>query len=259
MSTDISMVTRQYQVGNRQWLLSEPHWKANVTLLISLFSQNGTNQVQTVTISGAPTGGTFLLSFGGVSTGDPSVDPQLPYNATAAQVQAAIAGLPFYGANEEMIYVGTNNVTVTGPVSGVYTVTFAGQLAATNVPQLQVANAALTGGTSPAVATAITTAAAAGLNPNGFIPSGTAIAMQTSTGLFGPYDPTQSDGRQTVYGLLFDEVRAIRWDGSLATQVGSGAVVNDAVVSLSHLPVQNGPGYLDSNGRTALSAIRFLA
>ena len=38
MSTDISMQTTSYQVGNRQWLLAEPDVKTNVTLDISKFT-----------------------------------------------------------------------------------------------------------------------------------------------------------------------------------------------------------------------------
>lgn len=38
MSTDISMQTTTYQVGNRQWLLAEPDFKKNVTLDISKFT-----------------------------------------------------------------------------------------------------------------------------------------------------------------------------------------------------------------------------
>lgn len=38
MSTDISLQTTTYQVGNRQWLLDEPDFKPNVTLDISKFT-----------------------------------------------------------------------------------------------------------------------------------------------------------------------------------------------------------------------------
>lgn len=38
MSTDISMQTTSYQVGNRQWLLAEPDVKLNVTLDPSTFT-----------------------------------------------------------------------------------------------------------------------------------------------------------------------------------------------------------------------------
>lgn len=37
MSTDISLQTTTYQVGNRQWLLEEPDFKPNVTLDITKF------------------------------------------------------------------------------------------------------------------------------------------------------------------------------------------------------------------------------
>lgn len=40
MSTDISMQTTSYQVGNRQWLLAEPDVKLNVTLDPSKFTAN---------------------------------------------------------------------------------------------------------------------------------------------------------------------------------------------------------------------------
>lgn len=38
MSTDISLQTTTYQVGNRQWLLDEPDFKPNVTLDITKFT-----------------------------------------------------------------------------------------------------------------------------------------------------------------------------------------------------------------------------
>lgn len=38
MSTDISMQTTSYQVGNRRWLLSEPDVKLNVTLDVTKFT-----------------------------------------------------------------------------------------------------------------------------------------------------------------------------------------------------------------------------
>ena len=258
MSTDISMVTRQYQVGNRQWLLKPPGWRANVTCDISKWATNPTNQQQTITITGSPTGGTITLSLGGVLAEDPTYVPTLPYNATAAQVAAAIANLPYYGPNETLLYVGSSNVSVTGPSSGVYTVTFNGALAGASLPKL-VATAAFTGGTTPAIATAISTAAQPGLTPNGYIPSGTAIGQVTATKLFGPYNPGASDGTQNAYGFLFDDVQAIRFDGSTASTVPTGAVVNDAVVSLSKLPVQAGPGSIDTNGQAALAQIRFEA
>src|SRR5262245_46081762 len=59
----------------------------------------GTNEVQTVTITGSPTGGTFTLTFGGQTTAP------IAYNATAVQVQAAL---------EALSTIGFPNVRVTG-------------------------------------------------------------------------------------------------------------------------------------------------
>lgn len=138
MSTDISMQTRAYQVGDRRWLLGEPDWKPNVTLDISKFT------------------------------------PATHY-------------------------------------------------------------------------------------PNGYIPSGTVIGKVSATGLFGPYDPAASDGRQTAYGLTYGDVRAIRQDGSTASHVGTGAVVYDAAVSAGKLPFQTGPGSIDDDGKASLNQIRWEA
>jgi len=63
--------------------------------------------VQTVTINGTPTGGTFVLSSGGNSA-------TIAYNAAASTVQTAIQA---WGG----IYAG---VTVTGSAGGPYTITF---------------------------------------------------------------------------------------------------------------------------------------
>ncbi|MDP7703187.1 MULTISPECIES: head decoration protein [unclassified Mycobacterium] len=78
--------------------------------------------------------------------------------------------------------------------------------------------------------------------PNGFIPSGTVLGKVTATGLFGPYDAAASDGRQTAYGLTYADVRAVRQNGSTAAKVGTGAVVNDAIVSVGKLPFATGTG-----------------
>lgn len=102
------------------------------------------NEVQTLTITGTPSGGTWTASFGGSTT------TALAITATAAQVQAALAALPS---------IKPGNVLVTGSAGGPYTVTFVGALGATNVGPITTANT-FTGGTSPAVGVAQTTAGA---------------------------------------------------------------------------------------------------
>lgn len=103
-----------------------------------------TNEVQTATITGSPTGGTFTLTYGGKTTA------ALPHNASAAQVQAALAGLSTIGAG---------NVAVSGPNGGPYVITFQGLLGGTNVA-LITSTGSFTGGTSPAIGVAQTTAGA---------------------------------------------------------------------------------------------------
>lgn len=94
------------------------------------------NEVQIVTITGTPTGGTFTLTFDGQTT------TGIAYNATATTVQTALEGLS---------NIAPGDVTVTGSASGPWTVTFAGAYAGINVPAMTGSATGLTGGTSPAV------------------------------------------------------------------------------------------------------------
>jgi streptogramin lyase len=102
-------------------------------------NQRAVNEIQTVTIGGGPTGGTFTLTFNGQTT------TPLPFNATSTEVETALGALSTIG--------GTANVGV----SGSYTVTFEGALQRTNVPQMTCDGSGLTGGT-PTCTVATTTA-----------------------------------------------------------------------------------------------------
>lgn len=102
-----------------------------------------TNEVQTATITGTPTGGTFKLSFRGAETAS------IAYNAAAATVQSALQALRT---------IGSGNVTVSGSAGGPYTITFTGALAGHNVPLIVLSTNALTGGTTPTVGIVQTTA-----------------------------------------------------------------------------------------------------
>jgi hypothetical protein len=106
----------------------------------------GASEVQTITISGVPTGGTFVLDFNGQPTAP------LAYNAATSAVQTALQGLSTIGAG---------NATVTGTAGTSYVVTFAGALANQNVPQI-VATHNFTGGTTPGIAVTTTTGGSAG-------------------------------------------------------------------------------------------------
>lgn len=115
-------------------------WKALVDDGNTGFT-SAVNEVQVVTITGAPTGGTFTLTYAGQTTA------AIPYNAAAAAVQTAL---------EALSNIAPGDVTVTGAAGGPYTITFTGTLAGSDVTQITAA-ASFTGGTSPAITPATTT------------------------------------------------------------------------------------------------------
>lgn len=101
-----------------------------------LSSMGFANEVQIVTITGAPTGGTFTLTFSGQTTGN------IAYNAAASAVQTAL---------EALSNITPGDVTVTGSAGGPYSCEFGGTYAGVNVPQMTGDGTLLTGGTSPTV------------------------------------------------------------------------------------------------------------
>lgn len=113
---------------------------------VKVFQGLGTNHndEQTLTITGTPTGGTFTLSFNGLTTA------AIAFNATAAAVAAALGALT---------NIGPTNVEATGGAlpGAAVVIKFIGLLG--NMPQnLITANGAgLTGGASPAANVAHTT------------------------------------------------------------------------------------------------------
>jgi hypothetical protein len=127
-----------------------------------------TNQpVQTVTVTGTPTGGTFTLSGYRIDTGAYVTTAPIAYNATAAQVLAALQDPGVFGTETV-----ATPITVAGSAGGPYTIT-------SPIALLTANGAGLTGGTAPAVGAVLTTAVG-------------------NYGMFGPFDPAATDGRQTL-------------------------------------------------------------
>lgn len=93
--------------------------------------------------------------------------------------------------------------------------------------------------------------------PNGYIPSGTVVGRVTATKLLGPYDDTASDGRQTAVGHMYDDARAVRQNGTTATQVPVAVATYDCVVSIAKLPFASGAGAIDANGQADLRNINY--
>lgn len=109
----------------------------------------GTSEVQTLTIGGTPTGGTFKLAFDGFTTA------AIAWSATNAtlvsNIDAALEALPNIGTGNVTTAVGTMTAGI-----GTITITFASDLATKAVPTITVANNSLTG-TAPTLAVAETT------------------------------------------------------------------------------------------------------
>jgi RHS repeat-associated protein len=99
--------------------------------------------VQTVRLTGSPTGGTFTLTFGGQTTAG------IAYNASASTVQSALTGLSS---------VGSGNVVVTAASGGGWQVRFAGTLAGAWQARMTTSGSGLTGGSSPGVSVATVSA-----------------------------------------------------------------------------------------------------
>lgn len=102
-----------------------------------------TNEVQTITITGTPTGGTFTITYAGQTTA------AIAFNANAAAVQSAL---------EALSNIAVGDVVVTGgPGPGTpYVVEFRGTLAQTNVATMTTTDS-FTGGAAPASAVTTTT------------------------------------------------------------------------------------------------------
>lgn len=148
-----------------------------------------TNEVQTVTITGSPTGGTYTLTYSGQTTAP------IAYDAPAADVQAALAALS---------NVGDLDVAVTGgPGPGTpWVVTFKGVLGGTDVAQMTASGTGLTGGSSPAVGVSTTTAG--GANP------GTSDGRETNAGhLFAPVPVAKNGADIDVVGAMLDHGKVI--------------------------------------------------
>lgn len=131
-----------------------------------------TNDVQTLTVTGTPTGGSFYLNFNGDIIGP------VPFNATNAQLQALLDAAP---------QIGTGQTVVTGgPLPGsTLVITFSGsRTAGINQPLVTVQATALTGGASPAAAVAHTT-------PGAFAGGG-----------FGKYVDGNTDGTGVFKAIL---------------------------------------------------------
>jgi hypothetical protein len=109
----------------------------------------GTNEVQTLTLGGTPTGGTFKLAFDGYTTA--AITWTATDSTLIAAIDAALEALPNIGAGGVTVADGTLTSGI-----GTVTITFGGNLAEMVVPLITVADDSLEG-SAPTIAVAETT------------------------------------------------------------------------------------------------------
>jgi hypothetical protein len=232
--TDISVMRTPYQTEKRDWLLgphgTDPGATPSIVLDVSAFTANVhypngyipsganlakitasglygpytvSNEVQTITEGGSGLT-SFTLTWNGQTTA--SLDDQ----ATAAEVQAAL---------EALSNIPAGAVSVTGNPGGVYTVTFQGALAGTDVAQM---TATPTGGTGTVT-----------------------IATGTAGGTEG------SGGLEVCAGHLFSSVKVPNVLDT--TKDVGGALLVHGFVKLSKLPFG-----LNANGQADCKLIHYV-
>ena len=140
-------------------------------------SNQGTSTLLGVTIGGTSLGGTFTLTYGGVTSA------AIAYNATNAQVQAALDAMSSLGVGSAIVLPAT--ASTLGASGGTFLVQFAGAKAQAVTTTMTGSNAGLTG-SSPTVT--ITTIIA-GVAP-------------TSVGLWKAYSAGATDGSQFAKAIL---------------------------------------------------------
>jgi hypothetical protein len=97
------------------------------------------NQIETITLNGVPTGGTFTVSMPVTTAGAAGTTTAIAYNATAATLQTAL---------RLVASIGTGDCTVTGGAGAPYVVTFISTLAALPLPLMTVNTNLLTAAAS---------------------------------------------------------------------------------------------------------------
>lgn len=133
---------------------------------------DGTDEVQTITFGGTPTGGTFKLKFGPFRTA--AISWSATNNTLRDNVDAALEALPNIGTGGVTTAVGTMTAGI-----GTLTVTFAGALGKKAVALMTVDNNSLTG-TAPTVAVTETTPGVSATHRGA--PTG-AVLLDTTNGI----------------------------------------------------------------------------
>ena len=169
----------------------------------------GANEVQTIALVPPATSGAFTLSF------DNETTASLPFNATAAQVQAALENLA-------SIQVGEVVVTSSSATGGPWEVEFTDRLAATNMPPITGDPSALSGGFSNSEITIVQDPAQPGVNER-----------QTITMPSAPTNPEAG-----TFRLTFNDESGTQTTGDIPYNA-TAQQVEDALKALANIGVGN--------------------
>jgi hypothetical protein len=165
------------------------------------------SEVQSVTITGSPTGGTFTLTYSGQTTA------AIAFDAQALTVQQAL---------EALSNVAEGDVLVDGGPGGPYYVRFAGALAGTDVAALTASGAGLTGGTSPGVTIAT---ARAGGNLAGSDGTEVLAGFLSDEVMFAP-GSAKAAGALLWFGEVYANLLPVSFDPADATSVAPGVNIH---------------------------------
>lgn len=149
----------------------------------------GTDEVQTLTIGGTPTSGTFKLAFEGFTTA--AITWSSTNNTLRDNVDTALEALPSIGTGGVTTAVGTMTAGI-----GTLTITFAGNRGKQAVPLISVADNSLAG-TAPTVAVTETTP---GVDASGRGASKGALLVRQDTGVVYVNTGTATAPTWTVVG-----------------------------------------------------------
>jgi hypothetical protein len=140
--------SQTYQGMAMRWLRDYDYRNVQDRSGTNIIADGHVNEVQSATITGSPTGGTFTLTYAGQTTA------AIPFNASAGTVQDRLTALSNLRTGDVIVTGGP------GPASA-YKVEFTNSLQGTDVTAMTASGAGLTGGTTPGVTIATVTAGSA--------------------------------------------------------------------------------------------------
>lgn len=185
----------------------------------------GTDEVQTVSLTGNPTGGHFTLTFDGETTSN------IQHDATATTVHTRL---------ESLGTVPADSIAVTGNAGGPWTITFENELGSKNVSTLTGADT-LTGGTSPAVSVSTTTQGVTGssvedrtfwLEPgSAFLEIDDCTVVNSVTGVGVSTWEERSEGPAAAFGVY----TYIQFEGVYTASPEMGFTRNEDIFGVTNL------------------------